>query len=115
MHSICPQCGVQNDLSQDGWEGEEVIPIECFQCGDLYLQKVTIEDVACIGVKFEPKVETNLKIGSVIYIHNKQHQLNLQRGRIIDKDHCNYRVQLVSGIRIWFPHNCVIPLPDYKV
>ena len=69
---------------------------------------------------FSEKVPLNIpemKIGTKVYINNRQHPLNLEQGIIVKRGHCQYRVKLVSqdpkitGKCLWFPEHWVEPLP----
>jgi len=58
-----------------------------------------------------------LRIGTYVYINNKEHPMNLEQGEIIERDHKHYRVKLIStdprlnGRCMWFPDHWVEPLP----
>jgi len=58
-----------------------------------------------------------LRIGTLVYINNKEHPLHLEQGKIIDKDHLHYKVKIVSLLKdidnkvLWFPQHWIDPLP----
>ena len=64
-------------------------------------------------VKFGYQILPELKVGTEIYINNKEHKFNLEQGKVIGKDHRHYKVELIHlGKVIWVPEHWVEPLPE---
>ena len=58
-----------------------------------------------------------LREGTFVFINNKEHPLFLEQGVIVERDHVQYRVKLVSkntninDTCIWFPEHWIEPIP----
>ena len=109
FESTCPGCKGTNEVNFAllvKWSDSGSVPVSCHKCGTEYLVPVS-SDESCDGIVFEPTPAATLKIGTRIVVTNKQHKLNNTHGRIIAKDHCNYRIELECGGKIWMPHHWI--------
>lgn len=58
-----------------------------------------------------------MTIGTMVFVNCKEHPMFLEQGKIVEKSHIQYRVELVStnekltGKCIWFPEHWIEPLP----
>jgi len=73
------------------------------------------------SIKLEPDkipvIHPELKIGTQVFINNKEHPLFLEQGEVTQKDHRHYRIKIISQNSnlnnkcIWVPEHWVDPLP----
>jgi hypothetical protein len=62
-----------------------------------------------------------LKLGTLVYINNKEHEFFLELGEVIEKDHEYYRVKFRSLDKrierkcLWVPSHWVEPLPKQLI
>ena len=66
--------------------------------------------IESITTKRNFEILPELKNGTIIYINNKEHKLNLEIGKIIARDHRHYQVEIGNKV-IWMPEHWVEPLP----
>ena len=113
MKIRCPSCKEIISIHHfSEWLGEPVVPVECNTCGVLVLATVSQEEIVD-GVAFHPPIETNLDVGTKIFVFNEQHKFHMTVGYIIDKDFYHYRVRLkLDDIVIWVPNTWVRTFPS---
>jgi len=112
MYSICPGCKSRNPVNVD-WASVGSVPICCKKCGSVYSEKLWVETESS-GVVFQPPTETTIDTGTTVFLCNKDHKLHLKKGKIVAKDHCNYRLEFKDGLKLWVPHHWVRLIPKYK-
>lgn len=122
MLSNCPKCGKDDIVAGSGTEA--FASIYCKHCGFVsIIDKMTNELIQQEALSLETKPRQNvdqippLDLQTQVYINNREHQLFLEQGVIVDKQHLHYRVKIVScneslnNVKIWIPEHWVRQLP----
>jgi len=118
MRTICPGCKSRNQIDVSKaieWANSGGMVFECKKCGTAYYIMIST-DTGHGGIVLDPPAMTTMPIGETIYIYNKEHQLNMRKGKIIAKDHFNYRIEFDDDdqTKIWVPHHWVKKIPGFK-
>lgn len=116
----CPNCGKLSQHEWRTWDDFPSAPVVCPHCYDFYWVRKATEEIVKIQVAHSqvPVKIPEIPEGVSVYIDNKEHKFHLERGIIIERDHCFYKVKFKShdkkldGIKTWIPEHWVKEIPE---
>ena len=115
---VCPKCSFEQYGYNESWHEYVGFPLICQKCGEMFWVKM-INEAIIPKEKVKEKIPP-LKIGSKVYLNNKEHKLHLSPGMVIDKDHIHYRVKLrwhdgqkTRRTVLWVPEHWIKCMPSW--
>lgn len=112
MQSNCPECNCLNLATSDKWI--DFMPVECHNCSTIYWCSIhdDIEEVPIFPDPYMQEQIPELDEGTRVILSYKGHPYHLHEGEIIKRDHKHYRLIFEDGMKMWFPDNMIIKIPD---
>ena len=113
----CPTCNEQVISSK---ARNSAILYYCAKCESLYYFNHKREDLIKIGYKDQMEEIPPLIEGTNILVANKEHELFLESGLIVQRSHKFYRVKfysfdkLIDDKIIWLPAHWVVKFPELE-
>lgn len=117
---LCPHCGGVLAEPSPHYKSRKLafIPVLCPLCEMvLILESDTHKVVYSEAWVPTPERLPPIRVGTPIYLNNREHKLFLEQGVVISKDHNHYRILVNSldvdwnGAYLWVPEHWVKELP----
>jgi len=111
----CHHCQSQilDKGSPSSWAGiSDSYPVKCVNCAEISWIEFIVENpiLPIVPLSIPP-----LKVGTIVYVDNREHLKYLDPGTIINKSHVYYRIQFPDNERIWMPEHWIKAIPSQMI